>query len=108
MKKIFKFLLGAMICLQGTVACAQQDNTMFAHYINVWQSALLLLEFSCGAVLIDAGAQDEAYQKELIAYLTRFFARRKDLNNTIALLMVTHPHIDHNEALDDIAQKFRV
>ena len=37
---------------------SQQDNVMVAHYIDVGQANATLLEFSCGAVLIDAGAQD--------------------------------------------------
>ena len=36
-----------------------QDNVMVAHYIDVGQANATLLEFSCGAVLIDAGAQDD-------------------------------------------------
>jgi competence protein ComEC len=87
---------------------AQEDSVMYAHYINVGQAAAVLLEFPCGAVLIDAGAQDDNYQKELLNFLNLFFVRRKDLNRTLALLMVTHPHIDHNEALVEVAQQFRV
>lgn len=89
-------------------ARAQQDNTMYAHYINVGQAASVLLEFPCGVILIDAGAQDDTYHKNLMDYLAKFFAKRNDLNKKIALLMVTHPHVDHNEALVDIAQKYRV
>jgi competence protein ComEC len=87
---------------------SQEDNTMYAHYINVGQGAAVLLEFPCGAMLIDAGASDDSYQRKLIAYLHDFFKRRKDLNNTISLVMVTHPHIDHNKALADIAAEFRL
>ena len=31
-------------------------NTMSAHFINVGQADATLLEFQCGAILIDAGA----------------------------------------------------
>jgi competence protein ComEC len=108
MKRIYKLFLWASIILLAGKAHAQQDNTMYAHYINVGQAASVLLEFPCGVILIDAGAQDDTYHKNLMDYLTSFFAKRKDLNKTIALVMITHPHIDHNEALRDIAQNFRV
>jgi len=108
MKKIYRLFLWAIIFLSAVNARAQQDNTMYAHYINVGQAASVLLEFPCGVVLIDAGAQDDTYHKVLMDYLTGFFAKRKDLGNTIALVMVTHPHIDHNEGLRDIAQNFHI
>jgi len=108
MKKIHRLFLWAIIFLFTGNVRAQQDSIMYAHYINVGQAASVLLEFPCGVILIDAGAQDDVYHKKLIDYLTNFFAGRKDLNNTIALVMVTHPHIDHNEALRDIAEKFHV
>lgn len=108
MKKIFRNFLWAIIFLLTSNLRAQQDNTMQAHFINAGQAACVLLEFPCGVMMIDAGAQDDTYHKKVMDYLTAFFAKRKDLNNTIALLMVTHPHIDHNEVLRDIAQKFHV
>ena len=87
---------------------AQEDSVMYVHYINVGQAASVLLEFPCAAMLIDAGAADANYHKALIDYLGQFFHRRKDLDSTLALVMITHPHIDHNEALYDIAQHFRI
>jgi len=33
---------------------------MYAHFINVGQADATLLEFPCGAVLVDAGSQDDA------------------------------------------------
>lgn len=106
-RRHFLFLWLALLFWAGP-ARAQGDSVMYAHYINVGQAAAVLLEFPCGAVLIDAGAQDDNYQKNLIDYLGKFFQRRKDLNNTLALVMVTHPHIDHNRALKEIAQTFHV
>src|SRR5437868_5347455 len=111
MKKTFRVIAFCMLCsllATHTTLRAQEDNIMYAHYINVGQAAAVLLEFPCGAVLIDAGAQDDSYQKQLIGYLGNFFARRRDLDSTLALVMVTHPHIDHNKALDKVAQTFRV
>lgn len=108
MKKLLRLLLWVNLISFSLTSNGQQDNTMFAHFINVGQAASVLLEFPCGAVLIDAGAQDDNYHKKLMDYLTSFFEKRKDLNNTIDLVMITHPHIDHNEALREVAQKFHI
>jgi competence protein ComEC len=83
-------------------------NTMSAHFINVGQADATLLEFSCGAILIDAGAQDTVFADKLIQYLNAFFTRRKDLNNTLSLVLITHNHIDHDYALDLVAKNFHI
>ena len=44
----------------------------------------------------------------MIEYLQAFFDRRTDLNNTIDLVIITHPHIDHNRALDEVVNTFTV
>ena len=108
MRKIHPLFLWLLLLLSSSGSRAQQDSVMYVHYINVGQAASVLLEFPCGAMLIDAGASDDTYHKGLIDYLGHFFQRRKDLDSTLALVMVTHPHIDHNEVLYDIAQKFRI
>ena len=108
MKIKLPFLLWLLLIAISIQLKAQNNDSMYVHYINVGQAASELLEFSCGAILIDAGAQDASYHQKLMDYLTRFFTRRKDLNNTLALVMITHPHIDHNEVLKDIARKFKI
>lgn len=81
------------------------DDVMVAHFINVGQGDATLLEFSCGAVLIDTGGEmtDEVNGTDnLIAYLNNFFDRRADLNRTLDLLAVTHAHIDHTRSIPRI------
>ncbi len=71
---------------------------MIAHYINVGQGDATLLEFSCGAMLIDTGGertQEVHGGNQLVKYLDDFFKRRTDLNNTLDLVVLTHPHKDH-------------
>jgi competence protein ComEC len=85
-----------------------QPPTMKAHFIDVGQGASALLEFSCGAILIDAGAQDEVHEEHLAEYLHDFFQRRQDLNNTLACVFITHPHIDHTRALRRVAEVCRI
>lgn len=58
--------------------------------------------------IIDAGSEDATTQSNLIAYLTNFFARRTDLNNTLDLVILSHDHIDHDFALKAVAQKFHI
>jgi len=108
MRRLHRLFLLATLLFATSILRAQQDNVMFVHYIDVGQAASVLLEFPCGAILIDAGAQDTTYHKALVGYLGKFFKRRKDLDSTISLLMVTHPHIDHNEALKDIGRHFHI
>lgn len=87
---------------------AQAESVMYGHFIDVGQADATLLEFSCGAVLIDAGAQDSAHVNSLLTYLRDFFNRRQDLNNTLESIIVTHPHIDHTRALREVVEAFTV
>lgn len=81
---------------------------MTAHFIDIGQGESVLLEFSCGAMLIDAGAQDAATRARLVAYLTQFFARRTDLHKTLNTILITHDHIDHEFGLRAVVENFTV
>ncbi len=107
MKKAFIIIALAVDSMFfATIVNGQQGKKMIAHFINVDQADATLLEFPCGAILIDAGAKGPKQATDLIAYLSTFFARRVDLNTTLDLVIVTHAHIDHNFALDQVANKF--
>src|SRR5579862_4109638 len=94
-----------LLLLRGLIA---EEPKMRAHFIDVGQGASTLLEFPCGAVLIDTGAQDKNHVDNLIRYLDDFFARRPDLHETLAEVIVTHPHIDHSMGLRRVAEKYNV
>ena len=84
---------------------------MRAHLIDVGQGAATLFEFSCGAVLVDTGGEANGYfdsSNALVAYLADFFDRRRDLNRTIDLLVITHPHRDHALNARLVAESFTV
>jgi competence protein ComEC len=100
-------LLAVLLAGFSFVARGQSNDAMYAHFIDVGQGQAILLEFPKGAVLIDAGAAAD-HEVALIAYLKKFFQRRADLHNTLNSVMITHQHIDHNTALDDVARNFRV
>lgn len=87
---------------------AVDASHMAVHYINVDQGAAALLEFSCGAVMIDAGGRGPGAAAHLNDYLNAFFARRPDLNRRIATIFITHTHIDHNSNLTKVVQTFQV
>ncbi len=75
---------------------------MRVHFLNVGQGAATLVEFPCGAMLVDTGGEsNESFQgpEALNRYLDAFFARRTDLNRSLDLLLITHPHIDHMRGL---------
>ena len=96
------------LCCQFLIPVSISAQTMTAHFIDVGQGDATLLEFSCGAVLIDAGAADDSARDDLIDYLTAFFQRRTDLNDTLESVIVTHPHIDHTRALRRVVETFTV
>ncbi len=91
-----------------TVANASSAATMAVHYIDVDQGAAALLEFPCGAMMIDAGGRGDAASQHLLSYLHAFFARRPDLHNTIDTIIITHTHIDHDSNLEAVTQAFTV
>src|SRR3954471_10181171 len=92
----------------GVTTWGQPAPSMTAHFINIGQGQSILLEFSCGAVLIDAGAQDDAAKVRLVSYLNTFFTRRKDLHRTLNTILITHDHIDHDAALRTVVENFKV
>ena len=92
-------------------ADTREADAMRLHVIDVGQGAAALLEFPCGAVLVDTGGEkNRLFDSEppLIAYLDAFFARRPDLDRTLALLVVTHPHIDHTRGIAAVLARYRV
>jgi len=92
---------------ESTVA----SDAMVLHFIDIGQGDATLLEFPCGAVLIDTGGeQNELFDsdKALLAHLDAFFARRTDLQRTLDLLLITHPHIDHNRSAIAVLDRYRV
>ena len=105
----YRLLLGAVVCW-GTILieAASAQPVMRAHHIDVGQGAATLLEFPCGAVLIDTGAQDAAHAEILADYLSDFFGSRPDLNDTLSSLIITHPHIDHTRGIKAVAQVCRI
>jgi len=99
---------GCILALVFLAAIVWANPRMTAHFIDVGQADATLLEFPCGAVLIDAGAQDDAHVAALTEYLRKFFARRTDLNNTLESVLITHNHLDHTMALRAVVENFKV
>ncbi len=81
------------------------------HFIDIGQGLAVLHEFPCGAVLIDTGGEQDSScdsDRALTQYLDAFFARRKDLQNTLSLLVLTHPHIDHTRGVPKVLERYKV
>ena len=81
---------------------------MRVHLLDVGQGEAILVEFPCGAMLVDTGgevtevsASSPAFDSvsALESQLRAFFAGRPDLNNTLDLVVLTHPHIDHTRGV---------
>jgi competence protein ComEC len=84
---------------------------MRVHLIDVGQGAATLIEFSCAAILIDTGGESNRFMDSslsLVAYLRAFFESRPDLNETLALVVLTHPHIDHTRGAPILFGEFKV
>jgi competence protein ComEC len=80
---------------------------MTVHLLDVGQGAATLIEFPCGAMLVDTGGEEnEQFHSNvrLKEQLDAFFARRTDLRRTLDLLVITHPHIDHVRGLPVVLQ----
>lgn len=103
---IFVFLFSTSFYF--TFASPQDDPEMYAHFINVGQGDATLLEFPCGAILIDTGAQDNDCVDEMIEYLNDFFNRRTDLDRAFESVFITHNHPDHIKGLKEVINNFTV
>jgi len=90
---------------------ASPNAGMKVHLIDVGQGAATLVELSCGALLIDTGGESGGGFESgpaLTTYLDAFFARRTDLNKTLDLVVLTHPHVDHTRNAQLVAQRYTV
>lgn len=79
-------------------------ETARVHFINVGAGDSILMEFSCGAILVDTG-KDPA---QMLNYLAEFFAGRPDLNNTLSLVILTHSHGDHVNGFVPLTKIYKV
>lgn len=89
----------------------KSGDAMVLHFIDVGQGSATLLEFPCGAMLLDTGGEKNSQfdsEPNLIKYLNDFFARRTDLDQTLDALVITHPHIDHTRSIPAVLRRFRV
>jgi competence protein ComEC len=101
----------SLVFLSITFTFFLRGNDFKAHFINVGQADATLIEFSKGAVMIDAGGERGAIQESrdsLNRYLTAFYTRRADLKKTIDVLILTHNHYDHIELITDLSKNYRI
>ncbi len=87
------------------------NEAMRIHFVDVGQGLGVLLEFPCAAMLIDTGGeQDGEFDSDaaLTGYLDAFFARRTDLHRTLALVALTHPHIDHTRGVAAVTGRYTI
>lgn len=81
------------------------------HLVDVGQGAATLFELPCAAILVDTGGEAGggfSAREALHAYLDAFFDRRADLARTLALLVITHPHVDHTRNIKSLIDDYAV
>lgn len=84
-----------------------------AHFINVGQGTSTLIELPRAAFLVDAGtgierSDDGAAKRHLLDYLRAFFVSRPDLRNKLDSVIISHPHVDHTNALRDVIENHSI
>jgi competence protein ComEC len=102
------FALFACIMFYSWAFC---QDVARVHVINVGQGSATLLEFPCGAILIDTGGEENDQfhsTPALIEYLDEFFQRRTDLNKTLNLLIISHPHKDHTLGIKEVVAHYTI
>jgi len=81
---------------------------MKLHVLDVGQGDALIVELPCGAMLVDTGGETTAASggspgfdsdDALEAQLAAFFASRPDLHDTLDVVVLTHPHLDHTHGV---------
>lgn len=108
MRKTVRLFLSAAFLLLVCLGSAFESSRMRVHCIDVGQGSATLLEFKCGAILIDTGAGSDENVDHLIDYLEWFFRMRPDLNRTLKTMALTHCHRDHALGLHPVASRFTV
>jgi competence protein ComEC len=105
-------LWGTLFILAAAMECWAETPPMRVHFIDVGQGDATLFEFPCKkTVLVDTGGElnDEFNGRQaLLAYLDDFFDARPELNRTLSLLAITHPHRDHTQAVRAVLERYKV
>ena len=96
----------------ATSDIADVDTTpspaMRVHVLDVGQGEAVIVEFPCGAMLVDtggevtaAGAPGGGFDSDtaLESQIRDFFAGRPDLDDTFDLVVLSHPHFDHTRGV---------
>lgn len=109
-------LLGGLAISAAMTPVRAADDRMHVHVIDVGAGDAILVEFPCAAILVDTGGERTPskglpviYESEpgLLAYLDKFFAARPDLKNTLASLVISHPHLDHTRSVQAVLDRYK-
>lgn len=106
------FLGGTLFALAVAMEGWAEAPPMRVHFIDVGQGDAALFEFPCKkTVLVDTGGERNAQfdgRQALLDYLDDFFDARPELNRTLSLLAISHPHRDHTQAVRAVLERYTV
>ena len=89
-----RIALAAALVLWVAVDTARAA-TMTAHFIDVGHGAATILEFDCGAVLIDSGGEQREGvfegRERFENYVRQFLTDRPQLEGKFGLIVLSHP-----------------
>jgi len=113
---MMKFFRNSLLLAFAVFATSATAQKMRVHFINVGQGSAVLVEFPCHVMLVDTGGEQVYATKnsnafnsnvKLMSYLDQFFDERKDLNDQLDLLVITHPHQDHTRGIPLVLKKYK-
>lgn len=101
-------VLAVLMAAVAASGAGAEPAPMQVHFIDVGQGDATLFEFPCAAVLVDTGGEKNPVfdsEQALGDYLDAFFAARPHLGRTLALVALTHPHVDHTRGVQELLDR---
>jgi len=106
MRAIYAFLVFVL----AQAVAAPGATTLDVYFINVGHGDAILIDYGDWEALIDGGTSGDAPETERLAAEMRLLDRLEQCttDRTIDLLILSHPHEDHNSFLGEVLANYEV